>query len=505
MGGKLKQVFILAVLALCLGLSATPSLTAEPDLLESALSAAAHSLDALLMNTLGSLELIAAMPEAQHGDWQGLRPYLQKLEQNMPAAYFYALPDGNYYSLELGFTNLNIGNREYFADLQAGRQVRGFPIHSRSTGRKAALMACPVMVGGKFKGALGASVYLDELQERLSREWPLPEDCTWFAVNSAGVTILDREADYIFLNARSEGSPSLKEALDKALLAGQGSIAYELGGVKREGFFRKLPSLDWWMVLVRKGAQSAPPNPRLEFSLARFTPELQATLNRIDDTVAAHLKQAKDAPLSEQGLRKLLAAIYRDEEAAINVSYIDGKGVLLYVEAPEYQNHEGTDISGQEQVAEMIRKPRPMLSKVFTAVQGFYAVTVSYPVLDQKGKFAGSVSVLLRPDLILRKLLGKLDIPPEHDLWIMQTDGQIVYDRDAEEIGRMLFSDPLYAPYESLLTLGRSIAAKPSGTGEYIFESSWGQSKVIKQASWDTVRLHGTEWRLVLTWFPYQD
>jgi hypothetical protein len=32
----------------------------------------------------------------------------------------------------------------------------------------------------------------------------------------------------------------------------------------------------------------------------------------------------------------------------------------------------------------------------------------------------------------------------------MQKDGRILYDPDTEEIGRMLFDDPLYKPYPQL-------------------------------------------------------
>lgn len=102
---------------------------------ESTLNAAAHYLDDIFLQTLASLELIASTPEARQGDWPGIKRYLQQLESRLPGVYFYVLPDGNYYSLALDYTNLNLGDRPYFESLFAGNPVNGFPIHSRSTGK----------------------------------------------------------------------------------------------------------------------------------------------------------------------------------------------------------------------------------------------------------------------------------------------------------------------------------------------------------------------------------
>ncbi len=86
----------------------------------------------------------------------------------------------------------------------------------------------------------------------------------------------------------------------------------------------------------------------------------------------------------------------------------------------------------------------------------------------------------------------------------MQSDGMIIYDQDKEEIGKMLFSDPLYASHETLLALGKQIASVPSGEGTYIFLAPELTEKVIKKAVWRTVRLHGQEWRVVLAYRPYE-
>jgi branched-chain amino acid transport system substrate-binding protein len=95
-------------------------------------------------------------------------------------------------------------------------------------------------------------------------------------------------------------------------------------------------------------------------------------------------------------------------------------------------------------------------------------------------------------------------VPKDYEVWIMQTDGMIIYDLDKEEIGKILFSDPIYKDYGSLLKLGKKIAAAPEGEGSYIFLSPGLKEKVIKDVIWKTVKLHDREWRVVLAYRPYE-
>ena len=152
----------------------------------------------------------------------------------------------------------------------------------------------------------------------------------------------------------------------------------------------------------------------------------------------------------------------------------------------------------------MLQTRMPVFSSGFLAFEGFLAVDLAHPLYDDRKNFVGSISAFIRPELLIDPLLKKSVIPAGYELWIMQPDGMIIYDQDKEEIGRMLFKDPLYADYANLLELGKQIAAKPTGEGSYIFVAAGSTEKVIKNVAWQTVRLHGREWRVVLAYKPYE-
>jgi len=470
---------------------------------ETTLNIAAQYVDIIFMNTLASLELVAATPEAKSGDWQGIKPYLKQIESALPGVYFFVLPDGNYYSVALDYTNLNLTNRGYFKSLFAGNPVKGFPIYSRSSGRKSALVAAPIVVDGQVTGALGTSIFLDDLVAKLDRALPLPQDYNWFVLNIEGNDMLDRDTDYIFMNALKQGSKSLQEAVSEAMKSDSGTLQYELGKIRR-GHYRKLPSLDWWMFLVKIEGGTPPPPPQLKLSLDRFVPDLQNSLDQIDGSLAKLIEKSNVHVNDVNEIRKLLASVLKENLLVVEATFVDVNGILRYIEPRDYKNFENTDISSQEHVIAMRKNPLPYFSSSFIAVEKYEAVVIERPLYDSENQFAGSINLVIRPELMVDSLLKKSTIPDDYELWIMQPDGMIIYDQDKEEIGKMLFSDPMYADYENLFELGKRIVASPTGEGSYIYPAPGRKEKVIKNAIWQTVKLHNREWRVVLAFRPYE-
>lgn len=497
--------FFPALLALIFVSSAGAGKTVSthPEGYEAALNAAVHHLDSVLVNALNSLELVASTPEAKNGDWNAIKRYLVRLEAGLPGVYFFVLPNGNYYTTTKDYTNLNLSDRPYFKSLFAGNPVKGFPIYSRSTGKKSAVLAVPIMVDKEVAGALGISVFLDSLTAQLSRVLALPPEYTWFVVNSEGNTMLDRDRDYIFMNAITQGSASLRKAVTEALKSDSGTTQYKLETI-RHARYQKLPSLDWWMFLVIVEGGKAPVEPQLRISLERFVPDLQGSLTKIDESLTRLIDESRINLGQESEVRALLHALLEENIYIVEAAYVDPKGILRYIEPRDYKNFENEDISAQPHIVAMRKNPVPMFTGAFTAVEDFLAVIDLHPVYENGTQFAGSVNLVIRPELMIDALLKKTSVPDDYELWVMQTDGMIIYDQDKNEIGKMLFSDPMYKGYESLRDLGKKIVSNPAGEGSYIFLGPELNEKVIKKALWRTVSLNNREWRVVLAYRPYE-
>ena len=500
------KTIISALLAFTLASPAwaeNPAESPQAQGLESTLNVAAHYLETIIADAQASLELIASAPEAGSGDWNGIKQYLKQLKSDLPGVYFYVLPNGNYYSVARNYTNLNLSDRAYFKSLFSGNPVKGFPIYSRSTGKKSALVAVPILVDGKVTGALGISIFLEELSAKLNLAFALPPNYTWYVLNAKGNTMLHKESDFIFMNALTQGSKSLQEAVSVALKSKSGTTQYELEGIRR-AHYQKLPNMDWWMFLAKIEREKVQTPPKLKLSLERFVPNLQHNLDRIDGSLAGLIEISKVDVGKESEIRKVLGALLDENLNIFEAAFVDSKGFLRYIEPGEYKNFENTDISNQEHIIAMRKKPTPQFTSGFTAVEGFLAVIIAHPLYNSGKHFAGRINLVIRPELLIDSLLKKNTIPDDYELWIMQPDGMIIYDQDKDEIGKMLFNDPIYSDYGNLLELGKKIASIPAGEGSYIFPAPESKEKVIKNAIWQTVRLHNREWRVVLAYRPYE-
>lgn len=197
-------------------------------------------------------------------------------------------------------------------------------------------------------------------------------------------------------------------------------------------------------------------------------------------------------------VRALLNDLYKKHYYAADLAFIDTMGVMRVVEPAYYRKLEGKDISGQAHIIKMLAEKKPGMSEAFMTVEGFYAVSVQYPVID-KGACLGSVSMLLRPESLLKSIVEQRISGVPVDIWAMEPAGRIIYDPDAEEIGRNVFTDDLYKPFPGLLAAARAIADSPDGSASYDFLGKGLKESVKKYAYWKTIAVCGTPWRIVLT------
>jgi len=151
------------------------------------------------------LEALVMTQEVQSGDWEEMVGLLAKVQQaQVPNTLWFVLPDGSYYTVELGKTDQNLSNRTYFPRLMAGNNVLGDLVVSKSTGKKSFIVASPVIREGEVIGGLGASIFLDDLSNTIGEELALPDDMVFYATTEAGEVVLHSDTQLIF-----ETSPNL--------------------------------------------------------------------------------------------------------------------------------------------------------------------------------------------------------------------------------------------------------------------------------------------------------
>lgn len=232
-------------------------------------------------------------------------------------------------------------------------------------------------------------------------------------------------------------------------------------------------------------------------ALADARDRVQSEFDRLEAGLKRAAAQLGASGLTGDAARMVLAELCGSFGYAVDCAAVDPAGKMVTIEPAAYRRFEGTDIGGQEQAKRMMQDRKPVISDVFTSVEGFAASDAEYPVTSRDGSFLGSVSLLFRPEQFLGEIIRPLVKGIPMDIWAMETGGRILYDVDKRQINLNLFSSPLYRPYRSLLELGRRIARNPSGAGNYTFLDRTTKKAVTKNAYWQTASLYGSDWRLV--------
>ena len=249
----LVSVACLALLVACLGCGkeATTSSSAVFTIDgEMGLAAGIALTENHIQSLLNTMQVLAMTEEVKAGSWEGMQGLLNRFSQDqVPAAVWFVLPDGSYYTVEVGKASGNLSDRSYFPKVMSGATVIGDLVVSKSTGKKSVIAAVPVKNAGQVVGALGVSVYLDDLSKILVEELQLPDNMVFYAVDDLGYIALHSDPQWLMQKAADLGSSTFSKAVDEMLSKKEGNATYEFGGMSETVVFKTSPLTNWCFAL----------------------------------------------------------------------------------------------------------------------------------------------------------------------------------------------------------------------------------------------------------------
>ena len=154
--------------------------------------------DSHIENCVNTLEVLAITEEVKSGDWETMLPLLTKADEVMlHGPEWFCLPDGSYYVVGMGKTDKNIADRAYFPVVMSGSNTCSELVVSKSTGEKVLVVAVPVIKEGEVVGALGISVFLEDLSDIISEQLKLSDDIVFYAVTAENQVALHTDTEMI--------------------------------------------------------------------------------------------------------------------------------------------------------------------------------------------------------------------------------------------------------------------------------------------------------------------
>jgi hypothetical protein len=231
--------------------------------------------------------------------------------------------------------------------------------------------------------------------------------------------------------------------------------------------------------------------------LQKAQANMQRALNSLDEHAIEASRQLSGEELDSYQAGKILRWLRVKEMQVIVASTISPQGVLIRMEPYEYSRFQGTDISKQPQVRYMLTHHKPVLSRLFQTVEGYWAVDLEHPITGPKGKFRGALSATLHPAPFAKMYLDRIDPTGTVKFYLLQDDGLLMYSNNLKEIGINVKKTALYKADPEVKKTVDTILAQPKGdiSGRH-FIGKDASDTLRRRNYWTTLELYGTQWRL---------
>lgn len=231
----------------------------------------------------------------------------------------------------------------------------------------------------------------------------------------------------------------------------------------------------------------------LIWNLLEAEDDLCKILADIDRSLLYASLALSDVGIEGQKTREVLDQLSGLGPFVVDCITIDLDGVIVEVMPVEYQHVRGKSIRDQEHIERLLATRRPAGLAYIETVEGFRAMDFASPIFDEEGRLVGAVTVLVNSTVLFGEALAPHQPEGGAKIWAMTPDGTIIYDSDADQIGRNTFDDPLFREFSDLLAVGERVEMERSGRGAY---SIFGTAKEVY---WTTIDYQGSEIRLLLS------
>ncbi len=199
--------------------------------------------------------------------------------------------------------------------------------------------------------------------------------------------------------------------------------------------------------------------------------------------------------LDREGKRVIhvLYDTFSDEVAA--VSRVNESGRIVYT-YPVDPASIGQDVSDQDHIKEIRRTQKPVVSDVFTAVQGFRAIAVHVPVFQGKD-YRGSLAFLVRFERIAQQNLEGIRMGEDGYAWMISREGIELYCPVPGHVGKSVFEN--CKDFPDILAMAKNMVAGKQGVAAYEYNLIRDKtSRVMKHAVYLPVRIGNTFWSIVV-------
>lgn len=226
---------------------------------------------------------------------------------------------------------------------------------------------------------------------------------------------------------------------------------------------------------------------------------IERSLKAIDADLSKTARTIEKDVNEPAGKRQALRDLCAGRAYAVDCVFINARGIMETIEPQRYRKHEGKNIGGHELVRRMHKDQKPVFSQLFVSAEGLQGIVFQYPVFDKKKKFAGSVSLLVMPEVLIREAVKDVKLETGTGITVLEPSGTNVFSTEPEQIRLNVLTSPEYKGFTQLHDMVKRIIAEKEGTGAYHYMKPGTDIVVKKSAVWKNISFYDSYWRIVVT------
>ena len=209
--------------------------------------------------------------------------------------------------------------------------------------------------------------------------------------------------------------------------------------------------------------------------------------------------------LAREGLtgvdsQRLADSLQRIDGRVRLAGILDLSGKRLYNSPTDYFQASGEAPVIRDAPAAMrrIKSGEKFLSGTYLNKRNELVADYICPVKNRDDLVSGAVYIQIAVTELCRHFVTRSIADMPVNIWVMQTDGLIVYDTDPLEINQNILTGNYFLEYPTLIQLAGKIASSENGTGQYSYMSKGNKTILIKSAQWNSFTAGGRQWRIVM-------
>ena len=202
------------------------------------------------------------------------------------------------------------------------------------------------------------------------------------------------------------------------------------------------------------------------------------------------------AALDDQGVNELDFALTIQPEGIRAITRVDAFGKIAYT-TPLDKSVIGRDITGQKHIQEIFETHRPVVSDVFTAVQGYRAIALHVPVFSGD-EFRGTLAVLIDFMTIAKRFLQDIRVGQTGYAWMTSREGIELYCPVPAHTGKSVFENCKAFP--TILAMANEMVKGRQGVTSYIFDRIKDKElkQIKKHAVYLPIKIVDSFWTIVI-------